>query len=309
MCETANGQHAAFRSGVVAVIGRPNVGKSSLLNRILKYKLSIVTAMPQTTRDNILGLYNGARSQILFVDTPGIHRPLNKLGERLVQRAVSELENADVVLYVVTIDDSPNGRENARIISTLTLLKIPIVLAVNKVDLRGSKSKILRVINSFAEKLQLADVVPVSAHDGTNCETLISVLEERLPVGVPLYPDDIITDRSERFIAQEIIREKAIIATDEEVPHSIAVEVDEYKSPDEFPQQKDLFIRATIYVEREGQRAIILGHGGEKIKSIGTAARKTIEELTGYKVFLELWVKLNRGWRDSESELKKMGYE
>ncbi len=299
-----------FRSGVVAVIGRPNVGKSSLLNKILKYKLSIVTSMPQTTRDNILGLYNGSQSQILFVDTPGIHRPLNKLGERLNLRAISELENADLVLYVVTIDDTPGGRENSQIIGALSSLKnVPVVLAVNKVDLPGSKSKILQVIDVFAKKLSLADVVPVSARDGTNCETLVRVLAEHLPIGAPLYPDDMITDRSERFIAQEIIREKAIIATEEEVPHSLAVEIDEYKSPDEFSTQKGLFIRATIYVEREGQRAIILGHGGEKIKSIGTAARKTLEELTGYKVFLELWVKLNRGWRDSESELKKLGYE
>ncbi len=300
---------AAFHSGIVAVIGRPNVGKSSLLNRILKYKLSIVTAMPQTTRDNILGLYNDSKSQILFLDTPGIHRPLNKLGERLNTRAISELENADLVLYVVTIDDSPSGRENARIISVLSSFKMPVVLAVNKIDLPGSKSKILSVIKAFAEKLPFADVLPVSAHDGTNCETLVRVLAEHLPFGAPLYPDDMITDRSERFIAQEIIREKAIIATEEEVPHSIAVEIDEYKSPDEFSSQKDLFIRATIYVERPGQRAIILGHGGEKIKEIGTAARKTLEELTGHKVFLELWVKLNRGWRDSESELKKLGYQ
>ncbi len=303
-------QQHDFRSGTVAVIGRPNVGKSSLLNRILRYKLSIVTAMPQTTRDNILALYNGPASQILFVDTPGIHRPLNKLGERLNERAVSQSEDADLVLYVVTIDDLPTGRENARIIDTLAALKkIPVVLAVNKVDLPGSKLKIMPVIKLFAEKLSLADVVPVSACDGTNCETLIKVLEQHLPVGAPFYPDDMITDRSERFIAQEIIRERVIVATEEEVPHSVAVEIDEYKSPDEYPKQTGLFIRATIYVERPGQRAIILGHKGEKIKSIGTAARKTLEELTGHKVFLELWVKTNSGWRDSESELKKLGYE
>lgn len=299
-----------FRSGVVAVIGRPNVGKSSLLNKLLKYKISIVSAKPQTTRDNILGLYNGTRSQILFVDTPGIHKPQNKLGQRLVERAVSELEEANVVLYVITIDDSSNQRENVRIIDALNALKnVPLVLAVNKVDLPGSKSKILPVIDAFSKCLKLADAVPVSARDGTNCETLISILEEKLPPSAPFYPDDMITDRTERFIAQEIIREKAITATDEEVPHSVAVEIDEYKSPDEYPDQKDLFIRATVYVERDGQKAIILGRKGEKIKAIGTAARKTLEELTGHKVYLELWVKVNRGWRDSESELKKLGYE
>ncbi len=298
-----------FRTGVVAVVGRPNVGKSSLINRILKFKLSIVTAMPSTTRDNILGLYNGPQCQILFVDTPGIHRPLNKLGERLVERATSSLPDADLALFVVTIDDTPSGRENSRIIEALRACKkIPVVLAVNKVDLPGSRAKILSVIKNFSEKLPLLDVLPVSAREGTNCETLVRVLAEHLPAGEPLYPDDVITDRSERFIAQEIIREKAILATEEEVPHSVAVEIDEYKSPDEFPEQSGLFIRATIYVERPGQRAIVLGRGGEKIKSIGTAARKALEQITGHKVFLSLWVKTSAGWRDSESELKKLGY-
>lgn len=299
-----------FRAGVVAVIGRPNVGKSSLLNRILKYKLSIVSAKPQTTRDNILGLYNGASSQILFVDTPGIHAPLNKLGERLVERAVSGLEDANVILYVVTIDDRPEQRENARIAEVLREHSdVPVVMAVNKVDLPGSKNKILPVIDRFTKKIKLRDVVPVSAKDGTNAEVLVKTLESLLPVAAPLYPDDMITDRTERFIAQELIREKVIAFTDEEVPHSVAVEIEEFKSPDEYPERRDLFVRATVYVEREGQRAIILGRKGEKIKSIGTAARKALEEMTGHKTYLELWVKVDKGWRDSEKELKRLGYE
>lgn len=299
-----------FRAGVVAVIGRPNVGKSSLLNRILKYKLSIVSAKPQTTRDNILGLYNGAASQILFVDTPGIHAPLNKLGECLVERAVSGLEDANVALYVVTIDDHPEQSENGHILKVLRDYPgIPVVLAVNKVDLPGSRNKILSLIDRFTKKIKLCDAVPVSAKDGTNSEVLVKTLENLLPAAPPLYPDDMITDRTERFIAQELIREKIISFTDEEVPHSVAVEIEEFKSPDEYPERRDLFIRATVYVEREGQRAIILGRKGEKIKSIGTAARKALEEMTGHKTYLELWVKVNKGWRDSEKELKRLGYE
>ncbi|MGI6075345.1 MAG: GTPase Era [Pyramidobacter sp.] len=299
-----------FHSGSVAVIGRPNVGKSSLLNSILRYRLSIVSPKPQTTRDAILGLYNGDNSQIVFVDTPGIHRPQNKLGEKLVERAVSKLDEADVILYVVTIDDSTEQRENARIIETLTEYgSVPIVLAVNKVDLPGAKSKILPLIHDFSSKLPLADAVPVSARSNINIDTLIGLLEEHLPVGAPLYPDDMLTDRSERFIAQELIRESIIRETEEEIPHSVAVEVNDYKSPDEYPERKDLLIRATVYVEREGQKAIVLGKKGEKIKSIGTEARKAIEALTGHKVYLELWVKVNREWRDSETELKRMGYE
>lgn len=305
-----NTTNSDFHSGCVAVIGRPNVGKSSLLNSILRYKLSIVSPQPQTTRDAILGLYNGEKSQIVFVDTPGIHRPRNKLGEKLVERAVSKLDEADVILYVVTIDDSTEQRENAHIIETLAEYGgIPVVLAVNKVDLPGSKSKILPLIRAFSEKLALADAVPVSARSDINIHTLIDLLERHLPAGAPLYPDDMLTDRSERFIAQELIRESIIRGTEEEIPHSVAVEIDEYKSPDEYPQRKDLLIRATVYVEREGQKAIVLGRKGEKIKSMGIEARKALEALTGHKVYLELWVKVNRGWRDSEAELKKLGYE
>ena len=315
-CDFADDAYAAdgrdfsdFRSGVVAVIGQPNVGKSSLLNKILKYKLSIVSAKPQTTRDNILGLYNSEKSQILFVDTPGIHKPHNKLGEKLVERAVSELDEADVVLYMVSVDAKADSPAEKRIIGALSKCSVPIVLAVNKVDLPGSRARILPLIASFNDKLTLKDVMPVSARDGTNCDALVGLITSLLPPGVPMFPDDMLTDRTERFIAQEVIREKVIAATEEEVPHSVAVEIDEYKSPDEFPERKNLLIRATIYVEREGQRLIVLGRKGEKIKSIGIAARKAIEELTGHKVFLELWVKVNREWRDSESELRRLGYD
>ncbi len=298
-----------FRSGTVAVIGRPNVGKSSLLNRVIGYNLSIVSSKPQTTRDSILGVYNSESSQILFFDTPGIHRPRNRLGEQLVRRATSEIETADAVLYVVTIDDRPDGRENRQIIKLLAECpKTPVILVVNKVDLPLSRSKILPLIDSFSKAVRLADAVPVSARDGTNVELLLSVLEKFLPESPPMYPPDMLTDRSERFIAGETIRKKVISMTEEEVPHSVAVEIDEYKSPDEYPERKDLLIRATVYVEREGQKAIILGRKGEKVKAIGVEARKSIEGQTGHKVFLELWVKVNKGWRDSENELKKLGY-
>ncbi len=299
---------APFRSGVAAVIGRPNVGKSSLMNALLDYKLSIVTAKPQTTRDNILGVWNGDNSQVLFVDTPGIHRPIHKLGRRLVDRALSMLDEADLILYVVTIDDRPDQTENSRIIRLLKETKTPVLLVINKVDLPGSRSKILAVIDGFQKALLLEEALPVSAREGINRQKLLDQVVQRMPVAPPLYPDDVITDRTERFIAQEVIREKLMELTEQEVPHSVAVEVEEYKSPAEFPQRKDLFIRATIYVERQGQKAIVLGNKGEKIKALGAAARQTLEELTGFKVFLDLWVKINKGWRDSERELKKLGY-
>lgn len=298
-----------FRSGVVAVIGQPNVGKSSLVNKILKFKLSIVSSKPQTTRDNILGLYNSPKSQILFVDTPGIHKPHNKLGERLVERAVSELDEADVILYLITVNSRPDNSQESHILEILKGCTAPIVLVINKIDLPGARAKILPLISGFTKKIAPKEALPISVRDGTNCDLLIEILEKLLPVGMPLFPDDMITDRTERFIAQEIIREKVIDATEEEVPHSVAVEIDEYKSPDEYPERKNLLIRATIYVERDGQRLIILGKKGEKIKAIGTAARKAIEDLVGHKVFLELWVKVNKEWRNSETELRRLGYE
>ena len=299
-----------FRSGSVAVIGRPNVGKSSLLNAILQYKLSIVSPKPQTTRDNILGLYNGDNCQIVFMDTPGIHRPHNRLGEKLVERAVTELNDADLVLFVITIDDRADQNENLHIIETLNACRnATVVLAVNKIDLPGAQMKILPLIDEFSKKIKIAAAVPVSARSNINIDKLIQEIENLLPENLPLYPNDMITDRSERFMAQEVIRESIISKTDEEVPHSVAVEVTDYKSPDEYPERKDLLIRATVYVEREGQKAIILGKNGRKIKAIGTAARKTLEEMTGHKVYLELWVKVSRGWRDSETELKKLGYQ
>ena len=200
--------------------------------------------------------------------------------------------------------------QNERIIRFLAANpRTPVVLAVNKVDLSGSKNKILAVIDQFTKKLKVVEVVPVSARSGINTEKLTMILENLLPEAPPLYPDDMLTDRSERFITQEIIREKIISLTEDEVPHNVAVEIEEYKSPDEYPERKDLFIRATVYVNRSGQKAIILGKKGEKIKAIGSEARKVIEEITGHKTFLELWVKVNNGWINSESELKKLGYE
>lgn len=298
----------SFRSGIVAVVGRPNVGKSSLMNSLLEYKLSIVSAKPQTTRDNIQGLYNDDQCQILFVDTPGIHRPEHKLGERLVDRALSQIGDADLVLFVITFEDRPFWSENRRIIEVLRETKTPLLLAVNKIDLHGSKERILPLIEEFSRELPFAAVVPVSARRGINRDLLLEEIVSRLPEGAPLYPDDMITDRSERFIAAEVIREKAIALTDQEVPHSVAVDIEEYKSPDEYPDRDHLLIRATIYVERDGQKAILLGKKGEKMKAIGSAARQTLTELTGHPVYLDLWVKVHKGWRNSECQLKQLGY-
>lgn len=298
----------SFKSGVAALAGRPNVGKSSLVNRLLDFRLSVVTPKPQTTRDAILGLYNDEDCQIVFVDTPGVHEPEHRLGERLVDRALEALDEADVILYVVTIDDRPFWSENRTIIGRLKETKTPVILCVNKVDLPGSREKILPVISLFQKELDIRDAIPMSARDGTHRELLLQTVKSYLPEGVPLYPDDQVTDRPERFLAAEIIRGKAMEMTEEEVPHSLAVEIDEYKSPDEYPDRTDLLIRATVYVERPGQRAILLGAGGRMIRAVGSAARKELERLTGHKVFLDLWVKVSQDWRDSERELRRLGY-
>ncbi|SMG44814.1 GTPase Era [Dethiosulfovibrio salsuginis] len=299
-----------YRSGVVAVVGRPNVGKSSLINALLRCKATIVSPKPQTTRDRIRCILETDNGQIVFTDTPGIHRPQHRLGEAIVESALEAMDEADLVIYVICADDNGITGQDRHIIEMLKKITTPVLLLVNKVDLLGSKrAKLLPLIESYRKALNPLEVLPVSAKEGSNLEELVDILVSRLPEGPPLYMDDILVDRSSRFLAAEIIREQVLYRADQEVPHSVAVEVVDFKSPDEYPEREDTYISAVILVERKGQKLILLGAKGEKIKEIGTGARKALEEFIGGKVYLDLWIKIRKDWRNSDSELRRLGYK
>ncbi len=303
-----------FNAGNVVLAGRPNVGKSSLINKLLDYKVSIVSEKPQTTRNVIRCVYNGDGFQIVFADTPGIHLPKHKLGRALVDAALESLEEADLVCYVVEAEDRTIGPEDEEIIAVLRTVRTPLLLVVNKCDVvlerKGGGEAALAAVRSLYEaRLPLRGAVFVSARMGKGLDALVGAIRPHLPEGPPFYDDDILVDRPEKFIAAEIIREKALLLTHREVPHSVAVEIEEYKSPDEYPERDVLFIRATLYVEREGQKRIVIGDAGARLKEIGRRARMDIETLAGHKVYLDLWVKVRKDWRQSDADLRMLGIE
>ncbi|MEA3285575.1 MAG: GTPase Era [Synergistota bacterium] len=298
-----------YRSGVVAVVGRPNVGKSSLVNALLRCKATIVSPKPQTTRNRIRCIADVEGGQIVFTDTPGIHKPQHRLGEAIVDSALEALDDADLILYVVSAQDEGITGQDRHIIERLKNSNTPVIMVINKVDLLGSKkAKILPLIDTYRKKLNPMDVLPVSAREDINLEMLMDFILEHIPEGPPMYMEDMLIDRSSRFLAAEIIREQVLLRTDQEVPHSVAVEILEYKSPEEYPERRDTYIRGVIFVERRGQKLILLGSGGDKLKEIGTAAREALESFLGGKVFLDLWIKVRKDWRNSESELRRLGY-
>ncbi len=303
-----------FRAGNVVLAGRPNVGKSSLINRLLDYKVSIVSEKPQTTRNVIRCVYNGEDFQIVFTDTPGIHLPKHKLGRTLVDAAFESLEEADLVCYVVEAEDRAVGPEDEEILAVLSKVRTPVLLVVNKCDVvldrKGGGEAALAAVRSLYEgRLSLCGAVFVSARMGRGLDALIAAIRPHLPEGPPFYDEDILVDRPEKFIAAEIIREKVLLMTHREVPHSVAVEIEEYKSPDEYPERDVLFIRATLYVEREGQKRIVIGDSGARLKEIGRRARMDIETLTGHKVYLDLWIKVRKDWRQSDADLRMLGIQ
>ena len=303
-----------FNAGNVVLAGRPNVGKSSLINKLLDYKVSIVSEKPQTTRNVIRCVYNGDGFQIVFTDTPGIHLPKHKLGRALVDAALESLEEADLVCYVVEAEDRTIGPEDEEIIAVLRTVRTPLLLVVNKCDVvlerKGGGEAALAAVRSLYEaRLPLCGAVFVSARMGKGLDALVGAIRPHLPEGPPFYDDDILVDRPEKFIAAEIIREKALLLTHREVPHSVAVEIEEYKSPDEYPERDVLFIRATLYVEREGQKRIVIGDAGARLKEVGRRARMDIETLTGHKVYLDLWIKVRKDWRQSDADLRMLGIE
>ncbi|MBN1333309.1 MAG: GTPase Era [Synergistales bacterium] len=303
-----NEQEALFRSGIVTIMGRPNVGKSSLINSLLDYKVTIVSPKPQTTRDNIICILNRPNLQIIFKDTPGVHVPKHKLGEHLVNTARKAMEDTDLLLYLVEATDREILPEDKGILQMINSVGTPFILVVNKIDKvsRWSGVELDRIAELYTMKRKPLGKIPVSVLKRQNLDILVDIISSNLPTGFPLYPEDIIIDRSERFLASEIIREKIFLLTHMEIPHSTAVIVEEYKSPDEYTDRKDLYIRATIYVERDSQKGIIIGTNGEKLKNIGTYARKDLEKLSGFRVFLDLWVKVRKSWRRSEKEVKRM---
>ncbi len=292
-----------FKSGFVAIIGRPNVGKSTLLNRVVAQKIAIMSDKAQTTRNKIQGVYTTENEQIIFIDTPGIHKPKTKLGDFMVETAYSALREVDAILFMVSAD-MPRGRGDDFIIERLKNSDAPIYLIINKIDTIHPDA-LLPIIEDYRQQLDFKEIIPISATEGNNVDRLLETLTNDLPEGPQFYPEDQVTDHPEYFIVSELIREKALHLTEQEVPHSIAV-ITESMKRDEFDK---VHIQATIIVERDSQKGIIIGKGGKMLKNIGIKSRKDIENLLGNKVYLELWVKVQKNWRDKQKDLQNFGYK
>jgi GTP-binding protein Era len=290
-----------FHAGFVAVVGRPNVGKSTLVNRLVGQKVAIVSDKPQTTRNRILAVVNeGPRGQVVLFDTPGIHKPMHRMNERMVDVAVRSLAKVDVALWLVEATEQP-GPGDRYVKEVLRQAKKPVVLGINKID-RMTRAAVLPAIESYRRMLDFADVVPFSALTGLNVDTLRGVLLRHLPVGEPLYPDDFLTDQPERFFVSEMVREQVLRMTRDEIPYTTGVVIDSFKEDGELVR-----IQASILVERDSQKAILIGKGGSMIKAVGTEARKSIEEFLGTKVFLGLFIKVRENWREDQAVLEEMG--
>lgn len=292
-----------FHSGFVAILGRPNVGKSTFLNQVIGQKIAIMSDKAQTTRNKIQGIYTDDQAQIVFIDTPGIHKPHSRLGDFMVESALSTLNEVDAILFMVNATQK-RGRGDDFIIERLKNVKKPIYLVINKID-QIHPDKLLEIMDDYRQTLDYAEIFPISALQGNNCPELVASLIETLPVGPQFYPADMVTDHPERFIAGELIREKVLELTREEVPHSVAVVVDRISRSDEEKVQ----VQATIIVERNSQKGIIIGKGGKMLKNIGVKARKDIELMLGDKVYLELWVKVMPNWKDRQIDLRSLGYK
>ncbi|MGN0407487.1 MAG: GTPase Era [Bacteroides sp.] len=300
----SDGSGSDVKSGFVTIIGRPNVGKSTLMNRIIGQKIAITSNKPQTTRNRIQTVYTDERGQIVFLDTPGIHKAKNKLGEYMVGAAEKTIDEVDLVLWLVE-PTTFIGQGEEHIIEKLSKVKAPVVLVINKID-TVKKEEILPVIAGYSEKLDFAEIVPVSAYNGEGTGELVDVIFKYMPYGPMFYDEDTVTDQPMRQIVAEIIREKALHALDEEVPHGIAVVIDTMKKR---KGKKITDIDATIICERDSHKGIIIGKGGAMLKKIGTNARFEIEKMLGHKVNLKLFVKVKKEWRDSDFMLKNFGYD
>ena len=293
-----------FRSGFVSLIGRPNVGKSTLLNLLLGQKIAIISPKPQTTRNRILGIKNLPAGQIIFLDTPGIHRSGNLLNQSMVRTALATLQEVDVVCLLIEAN-SPDHEENDWILENLQKVRKPVFLAINKIDLIP-KGNLLSIMERFSQKRPFEQIIPISAVLGEGVDILARELLKILPEGPRLFPEDMVTDLPERFLAAELIREKIFHLTREEIPYATAVAIEEFKEREE---KNLVVIRATIQVERETQKGILIGEKGKRLKEIGRLAREEMEALLGVRVFLELWVKVEKNWRDDPRALRRLGFQ
>ncbi|MFC7393312.1 GTPase Era [Scopulibacillus cellulosilyticus] len=291
-----------YKSGFVALIGRPNVGKSTLLNHVLGQKIAIMSDKAQTTRNKIQGIYTSDNAQIVFIDTPGIHKPKHKLGQYMTRIAQNTLNEVDLVLFMIDVEQG-YGRGDQYIIDLLKNAKTPVFLILNKID-KVHPDHLLPLIEEYRTKYDFKEVIPISALQGNNVNTLLEQITSYLGEGPKYYPEDQVTDHPERFIVAELIREKILHLTKEEVPHSIAVIIDQMKRKD----NGVVYIQAAVIVERPSQKGIIIGKQGSMLKKVGSLARADIESLLGSKVFLELWVKVQKNWRDKESQLRDFGF-
>ena len=291
----------AHRSGFVNIIGNPNVGKSTLMNQLVGEKLSIITSKAQTTRHRIMGIVNGDDFQIVYSDTPGILKPNYKLQEKMMKFVRGAITDADVLLYVTdTVEDSDRSAE---IIEKVRLSQIPTIVVINKVDLT-TPEKLTTLVEKWQALLPDAIIAPCSAKENFNVEGVFNLILERLPEGEAFYPKDTLTDKTLRFFASEIIREKILLNYDKEIPYSCEIAIEAYKEEPTIDR-----ISATIYVARTSQKGIVIGHKGERLKKVGQAARHDLEAFLGKKVFLELYVKVNEDWRNNDNQLKRFGYE
>jgi GTPase len=292
-----------MKTGFVSFIGRPNAGKSTLLNRLVGTKLAIVSDKPQTTRNRILGVRNYPGAQVVFLDTPGIHRPLHRMNVRMVDAAVDTIREVDVLCLVVDVTE-PLGKGDRFVLDLVKDAKAPVFLVLNKIDLM-KKARLLPLMQQYSEMGSFAEIVPVSAATGDNVDRLERALLDRLPEGEPLYPADYLTDQPERFFASEIVREKLLQFTHAEIPFSSAVVVDKFEEPERAGGLMSL--HCTIVVDRESQKPIVIGRGGEMIKRIGVAAREDLERFFETRVFLDLHVRVKSEWREDEHVLNDLG--
>lgn len=290
------------KSGFVSIIGRPNVGKSTFVNRVIGHKIAIMSDKAQTTRNKIQGVMTRDDAQIIFIDTPGIHKPKHKLGDYMMRVAKNTLSEIDAIMFMVNVNEDI-GRGDEYIMEMLKNVKTPIFLVLNKIDLVHPDTMMPK-IEQYQSYMDFKDIIPISALEGLNVDHFIDVLKSFLPEGPKYYPDNQISDHPEQFVVSEIIREKILHLTSEEIPHAIGVNVDRMIKEDE----DRVRIEATIYVERDSQKGIVIGKGGKKLKEVGKRARRDIEMLLGSKVYLELWVKVQRDWRNKVNFIRQIGY-
>jgi GTPase len=303
------GTHPGYRSGFVALIGRPNVGKSTLLNHILGEKIAIISDKPQTTRTRILGVKHLPDAQLIVLDTPGIHKPQYRLNQRMVRVALETLEEVDLILFLIEATEKP-GAGDRYVLEQLKSRQTPVMLVINKIDI-VQKSKLLPLIDAYQHLHNFTEIVPVSALTGEGVDRLVDLSVQAMPMGPAYFKEDVVTDQPMQLLAAELIREKILSKTRDELPFAVAVQIESFveeKTRGRKGEEELARIAAIVYVEKQSQKGIVIGKGGQLLKAVGTEARMDMERLFGMKVFLDLWVKVKQGWRQDEHMLESLGY-